>query len=348
MTERSEAAPADSPTLVASLWSYLPGVAALVCIGLVARLLSQVVPYVNALIAAVAIGILLGNLVGVPDRLSPGTETHKLWLEAGIVLMGARISLETLLAAGAELALVVAFGVLGTILLVELLAMSLFDIPQKLGSLLAAGAGICGVSAVVGVAGSIRANEEQIAYAAGTILLFDVVTLFVYPAVGEWLGLADRVFGVWAGLTMFSTGPVTAAGFAVSETAGQWATVTKLTRNLLLGGLVAVYSIRYAGRGEAGESTVSVATLWSSFPKFVIGFFAVMVLTSTALVSSADTTQLTNAYRWLFLFAFAGLGLSVDVADLRETGVRPVALVLTTLVLVSVASLFVIQAVLGG
>nr|WP_303647861.1 putative sulfate exporter family transporter [Haloarchaeobius sp. HME9146] len=327
--------------------SYLPGVAALVCIGFVARFLSDVVPHVNALIAAVAIGILLRNLVGVPDRLSPGAETHKLWLEAGIVLMGARISIETLLDAGAELALVVALGVVATILLVELLAAFLFDVPQKLGSLLAAGAGICGVSAVVGVAGSIRANEEQIAYAAGTILLFDVVTLFVYPAIGEWLGLADRVFGVWAGLTMYSTGPVTAAGFAVSETAGQWATVTKLTRNLLLGGLVAVYSVRYARRGEDRESTVSPAALWASFPKFVIGFFAVMVLTSTALVSSADTTQLTNAYRWLFLFAFAGLGLSVDVADLRETGVRPVALVLTALVLVSVASLVVIQALLG-
>lgn len=48
-----------------------------------------------------------------------------------------------------------------TIGLVEVLSRTFFDIPGKLGSLLAAGAGICGVSAVVGVAGSIRANETE-------------------------------------------------------------------------------------------------------------------------------------------------------------------------------------------
>jgi uncharacterized membrane protein YadS len=111
--------------------------------------------------------------------------------------------------------------------------------------------------------------------------------------------------------------------------------------------LVGVYSLRYADR-EAGESAFSLGALWASFPKFVLGFFAVMLLTSSSLISAAETTQLTHAYRWLFLFAFAGLGLSVDIADLRETGLRPVALVLTSLVIVSVVSLVVISALFGG
>ncbi|WP_227132826.1 YeiH family protein [Halorubellus salinus] len=336
-----------------------PGVAFLVVLAVLARVASTLVPYASALVVAVALGIVLTNTVGVPERLQAGSSTHKLWLEAGIVLMGARVSLGTLVDTGAQLAVLVVGIVALTLVLVEVLARGVFDVHRKLGSLLAAGASVCGVSAAVGVAGSVRATEEHVAYAAGTILLFDVVTLFTYPALGGVLGLSDRVFGVWAGLTMFSTGPVTAAGFAFSDAAGQWATVTKLTRNLLLGVLVGAYSIRYANPGSddadgaPGEdastaSAFSPRRLWDAFPKFVLGFFAVVVLTSTAVVSDAATAQLTNAYRWLFLLAFVGLGLSVDVADLRDTGVTPIALLLTALVTTSVVALVAVRALLGA
>lgn len=328
-------------SLVALGREYAPGVGFLVVLALAARLASELVPHASALVVAVALGIVVANTVGVPDVLAAGARTHKLWLEAGIVLMGARVSLDTLLDAGPQLAVLVVGVVLATVLLVEGLSAFVFDVKSELGSLLAAGASVCGVSAAVGVAGSIRADEEQLAYAAGTILLFDVVTLFVYPALAGPLGLSDRAFGVWAGLTMFSTGPVTAAGFAVSDLAGRWATVTKLTRNLLLGVLVGAYSIRYANADDGDEgdgsrpSAFSVRELWRTFPKFVLGFFAVVLLASTPLVSDAARTQLTHGYRWSFLLAFAGLGLSVEFDDLRSTGVTPIVLLFITLVAIS-------------
>jgi len=334
--------PTEAPrrSLAAVTREYAPGVAFLVAVAVVARLASDLVPHASALVVAVALGIVVANSIGVPDVLAAGARTHKLWLEAGIVLMGARVSLSTLLSAGPQLAVLVVGVVVATILLVEALSEFVFDVQAELGSLLAAGASVCGVSAAVGVAGSIRANEDQLAYAAGTILLFDVVTLFVYPALAGPLGLSDRAFGVWAGLTMFSTGPVTAAGFAVSDLAGRWATVTKLTRNLLLGVLVGAYSIRYANAGGDGDdgragSAFSPRELWRTFPKFVLGFFAVVLVASTPLVSDAARTQLTHGYRWLFLLAFAGLGLSVEFEDLRSTGLTPIALLLTTLVVIS-------------
>lgn len=352
MNDENSSESVDDPDVSTLQWlsvvdracKYTLGVTVLVVLALVARVGSKYIPHVNALVLAVTIGIVIANTVGLPDSFKPGADTHKLWLKAGIVLMGARVSLSMLLNAGVELAVLVLAVVAGTILIVETLASSVFDIHRKLGSLLAAGAGVCGVSAAVGVAGSIHADENHLAYAAGTILLFDVVTLFVYPVVGGLLGLSDRVFGVWAGLTMFSTGPVTAAGFAFSETAGRWATVTKLTRNLLLGVLIGMYSIRYA---NADSDAFSPRSLWSTFPKFVLGFFAVVVLTSSTLVSDGFTTQLTQAYRWLFLLAFVGLGLSIDIDDLTDTGITPIALLFVTLVVVSVISLIAVRTLVG-
>jgi uncharacterized integral membrane protein (TIGR00698 family) len=257
-----------SVSLAVVVRRYLPGVVALAGIAVAARVAGAAIPYATPLVTAVACGLLVGNLVSIPSSLSPGIDTHKLWLEAGIVLMGARISIGTLLDSGGELIAVVVIGVTLAVVLAETLGRVVFGIPRKLDSLLAAGAGVCGVSAVVGVAGSIAADEEHVAYAAATILLFDVVTLFAYPPLGAALGLDDQVFGIWSGLTMFSTGPVTAAGFAFSETVGQWTTVTKLTRNLLLGVLVGGYSLacldtgagRRAFSGTRSRSSSSVSS----------------------------------------------------------------------------------------
>ena len=329
--------------------SLLPGVALLLVLGLAARLLAGPLP-LNHLVLAILLGIAVGNAVGIPDAVRAGVGTHKLWLKIGIVLTGASVALDRVAAAGPRLLALVAAAVGTTILLVEALSRLTFRIDDETGSLLAAGSGVCGVSAVVAVAESIDADEAGVAYAATTILLFDAVTLIAYPAVGVSLGLPDRVFGVWAGLTMFSTGPVTAAGFAVSETAGEWAVLVKLTRNAAIGLVAVAYagvyaSTRTGGREEDGGSSRSTfARLWAPFPKFVVGFVAVVAIANLGLLSAGDVNSLTNAADWLFLLAFAGLGLEIRLDELRETGYRPVVVVLVALLAVSSVGLVVVRA----
>ncbi|UPV74252.1 YeiH family protein [Halorussus limi] len=327
-----------------SLPALLPGLGLLVVLAVVARGLAAVAP-VPALLAAVLVGGVLANTVGVSARFAPGVATYTLWLEVGIVLMGVRVSLDALLDAGPTL-LVTVVGVVGfTLVVAEALARG-FDLQRRLGSLVAAGASVCGVSAVVAVAGAIRADEDHVAYATSTILVFDAVTLFAYPALGQFLGLPDRTFGIWAGLTMFSTGPVTAAGFAYSEVAGQWATVAKLTRNVLLGGLVVAYSLAYAGSdGDAASGATLLRNLWDGFPKFVLGFLALVVLASAGVFTDAQLARIEWAYRSAFLVAFAGLGTSVALRDLRATGVRPLVVLALTLGVVSAVTLVVVRLV---
>lgn len=312
----------------------LPGLFVL-CLGvLLARAVASVTG-LNHLLGAIGLGFILANVVGIPDQFGPGVATHKLWLGAGIVLMGASLTLDTILEVGALVLVVVALVTATTLTIVELLSRNVFGLDDRLGSLLAAGASICGVSAVIAVAGAIRARENQIVYAAATVLLFDAITIIIYPLIGEVLDLSDGVFGIWAGVSMFSTGPVVAVGFNYSETAGQWATITKLSRNALIGAVVVAYASYYAGE----DKRASLGTLWNEFPKFVLGFLALMLLASTGVLSSDQHQLIERAYDWLFLLAFVGLGTEIRLADLRNTGPTPLLLILTTLVLVSMGSL---------
>ncbi|MFC7027286.1 YeiH family protein [Halomicroarcula sp. GCM10025710] len=213
-------------SLAARARTLAPGVLVLFGIALFSRGFATVVPAMSPLIVAIGCGALVANTTGVPDWVRPGLDNHKLLLETGIVLLGVRLTIAQVIETGPMVAALAAFMVVFGVLYMETVVGRLFDVGKRTTSLLAAGASVCGVSAVLAVAGSIDVDETDITYAVATILLFDAITLVVFPLVGDLLQISGKQFGIWAGLSLFSTGPTAAVGFAVSETAGQWATIT--------------------------------------------------------------------------------------------------------------------------
>ncbi|MFC4358346.1 YeiH family protein [Halobium salinum] len=332
----------SAPTLA----TRLPGLALLGVLAGGAALLAPVVPGVGPLVLAILFGALLANTVGVPSWAGPGVVTHSRLLELGIVLLGASLSVGDALAAGPRLfALVAATVVLG-LLVVEALSRFAFDLPAKTGSVLAGGASVCGVSAAAAVSGAVGADEDQLAYVAAAILLFDAGTILLFPALGHLLDLPARTFGVWAGLAMFSTGPVAAAGFAYGPVAGQWATVTKLVRNAAIGVVAAGYSLYYARResaaDEAGERSaerVGLRGVLTSFPTFLLGFVAVAAVVNAGALPPSAVAGLQRGGDWLFALAFAGLGLDVRLAAMRAAGLKPLAVLGLSLLVVGTTTL---------
>ena len=319
---------------------YAPGLALLVAGALLSRLVAGAVDGLQPLVVAVALGALVGNTVGTPDAAEPGVGVDKLFLETGIVLLGAAVVVEEFLAAGPTVLGLVVVAVGGGLLLAELIARVLFRLDGTTPSLLAAGASVCGVSAVVAIGRVLDARGSAITFAAATVLLFDAVTLVAFPLAGEWLGLTGRQFGVWAGVSMFSTGPVAAAGFAYSPEAGQWATVTKLARNSLLGGVAVAYSLAYTARSATEPG---VRRLWAEFPKFLLGFLAVAAIANSGLLSPAALESIGRVSDALFTLAFVGLGLSIRVREMRDVGAAAVGAVLVHLLTVSALALAAVR-----
>lgn len=314
----------------------IPGFLILVGVAVTASATAAELPFGNALVFAVIAGAIIANTVDIPDWATPGLRLHKLLLETGIVLLGAQLTLQQVVTAGPVIILLAMTAVAFGLLFVELLSRQVFGLSSKISSLLAAGSSICGVSAVVAVAGSIDAREEQIAYAAGTILLFDAVTLVVFPVVGGMFDMSGKLFGVWAGLSMFSTGPVAAAGFTHSEVAGRWATITKLVRNSFIGIAAVAYSLWYTADSTTNGRSIDLSELWGEFPKFLVGFLLVMGIANVGVIPSAQLSSLEAVSDWLFLLAFAGLGFDIRASEMKTAGIRPFLTVLFYLITVSV------------
>ena len=326
--------------MVAAAKPYLPGLGLLVAGAVLAALIGTAVDGLQPLVVAVAVGAVVGNTVGVPAAADPGVGVDKLCLETGIVLLGAAVVVEEFLAAGPTVLGLVLLTVGGGLLLAEGISRLLFRVGAPTSSLLAAGASICGVSAVVAIGRVLDARGSAITIAAGTVLLFDAVTLVAFPVAGEWLDLTSRQFGVWAGVSMFSTGPVAAAGFAHSAEAGQWATVTKLARNSLLGGVAIAYSLAYTARSATDPG---VRRLWAEFPKFLLGFLLVAAVANSGLLSPAALESIGRVSDALFTLAFVGLGLSIRLREMRAVGGAAVGAVLVHLLVVSALALAAVR-----
>lgn len=266
-------------------------------------------------------------------------------LEIGIILMGVRLSLAAIVQTGPLLVTLVLLTIAFGIVFIESVGRLLDDGASKLTSLVAAGATICGVSAVVTVAESIDAEEEYIGYAVATVLLLDILTVMIYPIIGDLLALPAKQFGIWAGLSMFSTGPVTAVGFANSEVAGQWATLTKIIRNTLIGIIAVGYSI-YWMQSQTHGSISRIGALWRNLPKFLPGFLAVVVIANFGTLSANTISNINSVRQICFLLAFAGLGFDINLGRLRSIGLRPLATVGIYMFTVATLTLAVVTALL--
>lgn len=322
------------------LRELLPGLFLLGAVAITATALGIVIPLLTPLVLAIAIGAIIANTTGLPVWAKRGVSKHSLLLETAIVLLGASLSLEAIVTAGPRLVgLVLAIVMFGLLLVTALARLAQLD--EQMGSLLAAGSSICGVSAIAAAAPACDADDAQIAHAAATILLFDAVTLVTFPAIGQAIGLEPRFYGIWIGLSMFSTGPVAAAGFAHSAVAGEWATMTKLARNALIGIVAVWYSLRYTQRGVT-EADPTVGRIWTDFPKFLIGFLLLAVLANAGVLPGAVVDSIARTSDVLFLLAFAGLGFEIQLEKMRDTGLAPVAVVGGYLLVISGLTYFLV------
>jgi uncharacterized integral membrane protein (TIGR00698 family) len=268
-------------------------------------------------------------------------------LRAGIVLLGARLSLGEIARIGGPALGTIVVTMAASLALVLLLA-RLIKVEHRLAMLLAVGSAICGNTAIVATAPVIGARPREVAYAVATITLFGTLAVLVYPAIGHLVGLPQGSFGLWAGVAVHDTSQVVAAGAAYGPEALDVATVVKLIRNALMAPLLILIAWGWTTYGDADDPTAprTKPTLRRAFPPFVLGFLALAALRSIGVIGPEVAAVFDTVARAFVLVALAGIGASTRFRELRETSWRPLAIGLGVAVIVGLGSLAAIS-VLG-
>lgn len=308
----------------------LPGIALSLVIAAIAKGLEILegkagLHFIGASVIALFIGMLVNAFCKPNEITSSGIRfTSKKLLKFAIILLGASLNLSTVLTVG-RFSLTVMLFTLATCFGLGALIGKALGLNWKTSSLINAGTGICGGSAIAAIAPVIEATDMDIAYGLSATFLFDTVMIVVFPLLGRAMGLSDAAFGLWAGTAVNDTSSVVATGYAFSEAAGDFATMVKLTRTLAIIPAVLVFAaIQLHLKKKVQTENPGVKVRISKiFPWFILGFLAMSALTSLGLIPAAVASVLKTVSKFLMVAALAAIGLNTDFRSLCRSGAKP-------------------------
>ncbi len=350
--------------------SVIPGLACVAAIAVCARLTAAFLGSnlldlghspVSPVMLAVLGGIVVRNAIGPTARLDKGLAlaTGAL-LRFGLALVGLRLTLSSVGALGLQALPVVAGCMAFAWLAIPRIARG-FGLKGPLVTLLTVGTSICGCTAVAAVAPVVRARAAETGYAVTLVVVVGLAGALLYPALAHWLFTGyPAAAGMFLGVAIHDTSQVLGAALIYSDQylapeALEAATVSKLLRNLAL---VFVVPLLAAVQAPEPADASSAGTLPARrlVPGFVFAFLGLAALRSLGDLLGAPSQGFTEQV-WkpalslaaqlcelLLTVGMAGVGLNVELRDLRHVGWRPLAAGIVAALLLAMTSIALISA----
>lgn len=336
----------------------IPGTGIAILVAIVAKFLESLLPIhlIGASVIALFIGMLINRFFNLNFFRTGLKFTSKKILKFAIVLLGASLSIGTIINVG-KLSLTVMLFTLLTCFGGGYLIGKALGLDWKLSNLISAGTGICGGSAIAAIAPVIDADDSDIAYAMSATFIFDMAMIVLFPIMGHWLGLSDMAYGLWAGTAVNDTSSVVAAGYAFSEGAGDFATMVKLTRTLAIIPTVVAFAfinlkkkhkeikcrtalndisdkatkyevcqtekISEFHHNNASTKTLEKVNFLSLFPWFIVGFIALAIINSIGFIPVTVSDFAKETSKFLMVASLAAIGMNTSFKDMKKSGIKP-------------------------
>ena len=371
---------------ISKIPTILPGLVVVILLAVVSMWLSDFIGItlmgfekspISAVIICLILGLLIRNVFKLPVLLNVGFKfSVKKLLRLGIILLGIRLSIFSVFELGIVGIPIVLICISSALIITTFLNKKLKQ-PKRLGTLIAVGTSICGVSAIVATSSVINAKEEETAYAVAVITVFGLIATIGYPILAYFIFGGNPIkAGLWLGTSIHDTSQVTGAALVFADL---WnlpigldvATITKLVRNvfmILVIPLMAFLHVKNEKKEatESGLNKLNVKTKVSAkklIPVFVIGFLLISILRSVG-DAGVNTNNLAfgligedswgdiikmvkNFANILFVVALGGVGLSTNFANFKGLGIKPFLVGLFASLTIGIVS-FLSVSLLGG
>ncbi len=307
--------------------SIFPGFVLVLIIATISKFAESLIPQsvIGASVIALFIGMFINNYTGERTEFKKGISfTSKRVLKFAIILLGASLNVNTIFNVG-RMSVYVMFFTLLTCFGGGYFVGKALGLNWKLSNLISAGTGICGGSAVAAIAPVIEAEDVDVAYAISATFIFDIFMIVLFPIAGRYMGLSDIAYGLWTGTAVNDTSSVVAAGYAFSEAAGDFATMVKLTRTLVIIPTVIIFAfinnhLKFKNSSAHKNVSVKVSDI---FPWFIVGFLIMSILHSVGIISVELSEVLKSISKFLMICALGAIGLNTRLSDMKKSGTAP-------------------------
>lgn len=333
---------------MAQIKKTLPGLIFCIAISIPTWILGKLFPVIGGPVFGILIGMLIVMIfpriqmenLNFKERKSESAElkledgvkyTSKIILQYSIILLGFEMNLFNVIKVGGQSLFVLLFTLVAAFLTAFIMG-KVLKLDGKMTTLIGVGTSICGGSAIAATAPVINAKDEDVAHAISTIFLFNIIAVFIFPALGHVFGMSDTGFGMWAGTAINDTSSVLAAGTVWSNDVGNntalaFATIVKLTRTLMIVPIalvLAVYTTHNAQKNQNQTDGIKFSFV-KVFPWFIIGFVATAII-NTFFGNPSISTGLVSIGKFMIVMAMVAIGLNTNLKKLITNGFKPIFL----------------------
>lgn len=317
---------------------YLPGILLSFGIAAVSIFLGGLLPLIGSSVLAIVFGIVLNNSMKLPAVFQEGLSySGKKLLQYSIIFLGFSMSIGQVSETGLS-SLCISLITILVAFLAAYLAGRFFKMNRVLTILIGFGTAICGGSAIAAASPILDADEEEIALSISTIFFFNILAVFIFPFLGHLLQMSDAFFGTWAGTAINDTSSVVAAGYTYSPSAGDLATIVKLSRALMIVPACLIFAAyRYIKSKQSAQKT----NLKQIFPWFIAWFVLASLISSLGFLPAAVIPYTKFISQWLMAMALAAIGAKVSFKQFKQAGAAPLLTGAFTWFCVAVSSLII-------
>ena len=272
-------------------------------------------------------------------------------LKIGVALLGVKITLIDVANLGVQTAVLVVCAVAFTMIAGTMIGRA-FGLKADHSVLSAGAVAICGSSAALAISSVLPQNKETECNTILTVIIvttFSTVAMVLYPFIATFLKMSDVGAGMFLGVSIHNVAQVVGAGYIVSDSAGEVATIVKLMRVACLVPVIVIISLmfRTQARVDAQEGAKLSAKKPPLLPFFMVGFILIVIINSLGYIPTAVADKLSEASRWALVAAVAALGVKTSVKDIVQVGARPLLALTVQTVALAVFALTVILLILN-
>jgi len=279
----------------------------------------------------ILLGLVIGNLFGVPDCWKRGLSYIHMLMPLGIIMLAPHFIVGHAFKLGFwPIALCTGFLFLtatATLLLARLLR-----VDDRHASIIAGGLSTGDPHTSVILMPLIKARGGQVVNASIGVIGFGLIAMLLLPWIAGFLDLPQNIAGLAAVIGVGNGQQALFAAYESGYEAGRYALWYDVGRHVIMpAGFLYVFIVMFIRKLHRPNDTNIQATKGiNRFPLWLGIFIFVWILACLHLFKEPAHQAIFNMVQWDFSLAAAALGLSISFKDIAAAGIRGFVLTLIT------------------
>ena len=269
------------------------------------------------------LGLIIGNLFGVPDMWKRGLSYIHMLMPLGIIMLAPHFMVFHAFKLGALPILICTLSLFATASITLYIA-KLMNLDDRHGSIIAGGLATGDPHACAILMPLIKAPGSQVVNSVIGVIVWGLIAMVLMPVFGQMIGIPEKYLGLAAVTAVGNGHQALFAGYAAGYEAGRYTYWFDIGRHVIMpAGFLYVFTVMFIRKLKNRNNFEVRATRGiKTFPVWLAVFVFCWGLACLHLFKAPAHHAVFNMVKWDFSLAAAALGLSLSFKDIAHVGIK--------------------------